>query len=223
MALELAAARVPSLGVEQLATRLDDRFRLLAAGLRTAPPRQRTLRAAVEWSYELLEGRERRLLERLAVFAGGWTLEAAEVVCIAEGLDSSDVVDLHGQLVDKSLVVAGCGEAGERYQLLDTIRHYAQDRLVASGNSERGEASHARFFVDLAERATREFVGPEPGRWLDLWEAEHDNFRSALRWAVAQRRGRGGTAVGQRTLAILAVAWPPERGSPLARCGAGGR
>jgi predicted ATPase/class 3 adenylate cyclase len=197
LAIELAAARVRSLGVEQLATRLDDRFRLLVAGVRTGPPRQRTLRAAVEWSYELLDDDERRLFALLAVFAGGWTLEAAEAVCILEGLESNDVLHLLEQLVDKSLVLAEHHDGGGRYRLLETIRQYAQERLVTSGDDLRVGACHTRFFLELAERAAPELAGPQPNAWLDLLESEHDNFRKALGRALAHSETEAALRLGR--------------------------
>ena len=200
LALELAAARVRVLSVEQLAARLDDRFRLLTRGSRTAPPRQQTLRATVAWSYDLLAAPERRLFERLAVFAGGWTLEAAERVCAdeapagpaapgppAEGLDPADVLDLLSQLVDKSLVVVededGGGEV--RYRLLETLRQYAGERLAASGEDGAVRRRHAACYLALAEAAEPQLTRAEQGAWLARLAQEHDNLRAALRWLAA--------------------------------------
>ena len=199
LALELAAARVRVLSVEQLAARLDDRFRLLTGGSRTAPPRQQTLRATVAWSYDLLPPVERRLFERLAVFAGGWTLEAAERVCAdaapagpaapgpqAAGLDPAEVLDLLSQLVDKSLVVVededGGGEV--RYRLLETLRQYAGERLAASGEDGAVQRQHAACYLALAEAAEPRLEGPEQVRWLARLEQELDNLRAAHRWAL---------------------------------------
>src|SRR5262249_54300308 len=154
LALELAAARVRVLGIEQLAARLDDRFRLIVGGNRTAPRRQQTLRATVEWSYGLLSESERRLFECLAAFAGRWTLDAAEAVCSGAGLEAGDVLDLLVQLVDKSLILVDAMTAGPvRYWMLETIRHYAHERLAARGAMRSTARRHAAYFIALAEEA----------------------------------------------------------------------
>ena len=184
LAIELAASRVKLLSVEQIADRLADRFRLLVGGSRSAPARQQTLRATVDWSYQLLAESERRLFERLSVFAGGWALEAAEAVCSGDGVDPGDVLDLLGCLVDKSLVAAEHRGVIERYQFLETIRQYARERLEASGDTRRVESRAAQFFVRLAERAEPEMIGPRQAEWLARLEREHDNFRSVLRWGL---------------------------------------
>ena len=129
LAIELAAARVRALSVEAIAARLSDRFRLLVTGDQTVLPRQRTLRALIDWSYDLLTEAERALFQRLSVFAGGWTLEAAEAVCADDDLPKADVLDLLTRLVEKSLVIMEI--SGERYRMLDTVRHYAQEKLTA--------------------------------------------------------------------------------------------
>jgi len=153
LAIELAAARVKSLPVDQIAKRLDDRFRLLTGGSRTALPRQQTLRAAIDWSYNLLSEAERVLLRRLSVFAGGWTLEAAEAICGGEGIEAHDVLDLLTHLVDKSLVVMEGDGGGGRYRLLETIRQYARDRLLESGEEAVVlRESHLEWFLGLAEQ-----------------------------------------------------------------------
>jgi predicted ATPase len=148
LALELAAARMAALSVDQLAARLDQRFRLLTGGSRAALPRQQTLRATLDWSYDLLSEPERRLLIRLAVFAGGWGLEAAELVCAGMGIDQADVLDLLGRLVSKSLVIAEENRQGaERYRLLETVRQYARERLVAANEAEVLHERHANYFL----------------------------------------------------------------------------
>jgi predicted ATPase len=188
LALELAAARVRVLDVEQIAARLDDRFRLLVGGGRTVPPRQQTLRAAVDWSYELLSHHERRMFERLAVFAGGWTLEAAETVCSGEGVEASEVLDLLSQLVDKSLVLAeASAEGAVRYRMLDVLRQYAQERFATSGAAQQTARRHAEYYLGLAERADPELTGPAQQVWLRRLEQEHENLR-----AVLQRSLEGG-------------------------------
>jgi non-specific serine/threonine protein kinase len=153
LAIELAAARVRGLSVEQIAARLDDRFRLLTGGSRTALPRQRTLQAAIDWSYKLLDEEESRLLRRLSVFAGGWTLEAAEQVCAGDELESDQILDLLLHLVDKSLVVAKTGEIPPRYSMLETIRQYAKERLDDSGEANSVRDRHLEYFCSLAEQA----------------------------------------------------------------------
>jgi predicted ATPase len=193
LALELAAARVRSLGVRVLAERLDDRFRLLSAGRRAGPAHQRTLRAAIDWSWELLTEPERVVLRRLAVQAGGCTLEAAERVCAApvpipggppgdagphvtQDLDPADVVDLLGRLVDRSLVV----RAGERYRLLESVAAYALERLREAGEHERVLHRHAIYYTQLAECAEAYRSGPARHHWVRRLDAEAANLRAAL-------------------------------------------
>jgi predicted ATPase/DNA-binding SARP family transcriptional activator len=180
LALELAAARVRALSVEQIAVRLEDRFHLLTGGSRTALPRQQTLRALIDWSYDLLTEAEKSLLVRLWVFAGGWTLEAAEQVCAGEGIEAWDVLDLLTALVDKSLVGYEEQEGQARYHLLETIRQYARDRLVESDASEKWRLMHRDYFLNLAEAASRKLMGPEQGQWIQRLEVEHDNLRTVL-------------------------------------------
>src|SRR5262249_29540196 len=152
LAIELAAARSGVLSVEQIATRLDNRFRLLVGGGRTAPPRQQTLRATIDWSYELLPAGERRLLNCLSVFAGGWTLEAAERVGAVGGTTPpEEVFELLARLVDKSLVQAEPGAAGHlRYRLLESVRAYAHERLLESLEAPAALRSHCAYFGELA-------------------------------------------------------------------------
>jgi predicted ATPase/class 3 adenylate cyclase/Tfp pilus assembly protein PilF len=198
LALELAAARVKALPVGQLAARLDDRFRLLTGGSRTALPRQQTLRALIDWSYDLLSEPERALLRRLSVFAGGWTLEAAEAVCASDGLEEWEVLDLLTRLVEKSLVVYEArGEQG-RYRLLETVRQYSRDCLLEASESEKVRRRHCGFFLRMAEEAEPELSSAEGGIWLEpleeaarlrQLEAEHDNLRAALEWSLAEESG----------------------------------
>ncbi|WP_316247638.1 BTAD domain-containing putative transcriptional regulator [Nonomuraea sp. PA05] len=176
LALELAATRVRALGVEELADRLDDRFRLLSAGMRDAPARQRTLRAMIDWSWELLPDEERVVLRRLAVHAGGCTLEAAEEICAEPGLD---VLDLLARLVDRSLVVrVPSGDGSQRYRLLESVAAYCQERLAEAGERGLAEERHARYYTALAERA--EVKGPRQREWLARLDAESGNLRLAL-------------------------------------------
>ena len=185
LALELAAARVRSLPVEQINLRLDQRFRLLTGGSRTALPRQQTLRALVDWSYDLLSAAEKTLLRRLSVFAGGWTLAAAEGVCCGEdmedcGMEDWEVLDLLTGLADKSLVIYE--EVEGRYGLLETVRQYAGDRLGESKEAEAVQERAASWFLALAEEAEPQLAGPEAASWLLRLEREHDNLRASLSW-----------------------------------------
>jgi predicted ATPase len=192
LAIELAAARVKILSVEQIHARLQDRFRLLTGGARTAVARQRTLEATVDWSYELLSDAERRLLARLTVFSGGWTLEAAEQVCSDHGIDHDEVLDLLSHLVDKSLVVVEESASGERrYRLLETIRQYGRDRLFRSGEIAAVGARHFECFLALARHAEPELIRGDQVIWLNRLDLEHDNFRSALDWSGAGPDRRG--------------------------------
>ncbi len=185
LALELAAARVKVLTIEQIAVRLDDRFHLLTGGARTALPRQQTLRATIDWSYELLAEAERAVLRCLSVFVGGWTLEAAEAICPDEEIEAYEVLDLLALLVDKSLVlVAESSEDEARYRLLETVRQYARERLDAAGEAATLQGRHLGWLVDLAERAEPELRGPHLVTWMDRLEREHDNVRAALAWSL---------------------------------------
>jgi predicted ATPase/class 3 adenylate cyclase len=189
LALELAAARVRSIGIEHLAARLDDRFQLLVGGARTVPARQRTLRSTLDWSYELLTESEREVFERLSVFAGGWTLDAAEAVCSGEGLESGDIPILLGQLVDKSLVVFDATSEGPvRYHFLETLRQYSRERLTAHGGLQHTARCHAVYFQALAERNKPGLMGEASVDMrvvsLRRLEREHDNLRAALRWTI---------------------------------------
>ena len=192
LATELAAARVKALSVEQIAARLDDQFRLLTGGSRTALPRQQTLRALIDWSHNLLGEAERTVLRRLSVFAGGWTIEAAEAVGAGEGVDGSDVLDLLTQLVNKSLVMFEERNGQARYRMLETIRQYAREKLVESGENEAVRDRHLSFFVRLAEEAAPELLGKDVKAWLDRLEREIENVRMALDWAKGTARLRDG-------------------------------
>ncbi len=181
LAIELAAARMRVLAPDQILARLEDRFRLLTGGSRTALPKQQTLRAAVDWSYDLLPPEEKTLLNRLSIFAGGFTLEAVEAVCAGDLLDVLDVLDRLSHLVDRSLVVPEETHEGQvRYQLLETIREYGREKLFAAGERGQLQERHAAFFLALAEQAEPELTGPRQGAWLDRLEREHDNLRLAI-------------------------------------------
>ncbi|WP_433240758.1 AfsR/SARP family transcriptional regulator [Streptosporangium sp. CA-135522] len=188
LAIELAAARLRSLSAEQIAHRLDDRFRLLTGGSRTALPRHQTLRAVVEWSWELLDEQERLLARRLSVFAGGAALDCAEVVCSGHGLERADVLDVLARLVDKSLVEAHTHDTAVRYRMLETIRAYAAERLAESGEQGRVRLAHAVFFTELAERSDPGLRGAGQLTVVAEMAAEHDNLSAALRWSAETAR-----------------------------------
>jgi predicted ATPase/class 3 adenylate cyclase/tetratricopeptide (TPR) repeat protein len=191
LAIELAAARLRSMSLAELDARLDQRFRLLTGGSRTALERQQTLAATVGWSYSLLTGAERVLLARLSVFAGGFGLGAAEAVCGAGDLDVLDVAGLLGSLVDKSLVVAEPAGEGLRYRLLETIRLFAAERLVEAGEAEAAAvaAAHCTHFLAAAEQAAVYLTGPEQGRWLARLDADQANLRRAAGYAAGRPDG----------------------------------
>jgi len=183
LAIELAAARVNVLSTEQILARLDDRFRLLTGGRRTALPRQQTLRAAVDWSYALLTAEERVLFRRVSVFAGGFTLEAAEQVCSGGAVLDPAVLDLLASLVRKSLVAADVG-GGTRYRLLETLRAYGREKLMEAGDFEDTSRRHWAAYMALAQRARLMLSGVEEPAWLARLDADHGNLREALSWAV---------------------------------------
>lgn len=184
LALELAAARLRTFSPKQIAENLDQRFRLLTGGSRTALPRQQTLSAAIDWSYRLLEPLERRLFERLSVFQGGFTLEAVDDVCADDELDALGVLELLPLLVDKSLVTVDTEREEARYRLLETIRQFARDRLDESGSADQFRLRHARWFGDLAVEAGLNIRGPREREWWERIDTELDNLRQALTWAI---------------------------------------
>lgn len=193
LALELAAARVKVLTVEQIASRLDDAFRLLASGSRTGLARHQTLHAAIGWSYELLSEKERALFRRLSAFAGGWTLEAAEAICAGEGIEGNEVFDLLSRLVDKSLVEMQDQGREARFRMLQTIQQYSRERLLESGESGRIHNRHLDYFLRLVEAAKPHlgyFLSDiDMGTWLARLEAENDNLRAALYWSLEKENG----------------------------------
>jgi len=202
LALELAAARAPVLSPEQIATRLDDCFRVLSHGTHGAPHRQQTLQAALDWSYHLLTLKEQRVFRSLSVFGGTLSLEAAEAVCADDDIQPQFVLDLLAQLVDKSLVQAEAHTGETRYRLLETIRQYGRERLEESGDVERARGRHRDWYLELAERAEPQLWSTAVRAWLDRLELEHDNLRSAFAWCVATDVERG-----QRLAASLYVFW----------------
>jgi predicted ATPase/DNA-binding SARP family transcriptional activator len=187
LAIELAAARMRSMTAEQVAARLDDRFRLLTGGSRTALPRHQTLRAVVDWSWDLLDDGERALLRRLSVFAGGGTLEGAEQVCAGAGVATEDVFDLLAALVDKSLMIVRHTQDGPRYRMLEIIRAYAVERLAEAGETEEVRRRHAAYFLRMAEAGQHALLGGGQLEWLRRLSAEQDNLHAAVRGAVAAR------------------------------------
>ena len=185
LAIELAAARVGTLSLEQIAQRLEDSLKLLRGGSKTQMAKQRTLRGALDWSYELLSEDEKKLFKRLSVFAGGWTLEAAEAVGVGGGVEEDNILDLLSGLVEKSLVVAReRQESGVRYRMLEPVRQYAREKLEEHGEGEEARLRHATFFLTLAKEAEPRLQGPEDTMWLERLESEHDNMRAALSWAL---------------------------------------
>jgi predicted ATPase/class 3 adenylate cyclase/DNA-binding CsgD family transcriptional regulator len=202
LAIELEAARVRAISVEQIAARLDDRFRLLTVAGWTVLPRHRTLRATLDWSYELLSEPERILLGRLSVFAGGFTLDTAEAICGGDGVEASEVLDLLARLVDKSLVVFEEQGAEARYRLLETVRQYAGDKLVASGEVEAVRTRHVDTFLGLAEATEPELEGPAQMARLRRLEVEHDNLRAALEWSIERT-----PETGLRLAGALGIFW----------------
>jgi len=204
LAIELAAARVKALTAEQIAARLGDRFGLLTGGSREALPRHRTLRATMDWSYALLSTKEQALLRRLSVFAGACTLEAVEAVCAGDELESSEILNVLTQLLDKSLVQMEDREGEARYRLLETVREYGRGRLDEAGETDSTRLQHRDWYLALAERAEPEFRGPNQIAWLERLEEDHDNFRAALDWTRA--RGDGDSA-GLRLATALYEFW----------------
>jgi predicted ATPase/serine/threonine protein kinase len=213
LAIELAAARVRVMSVEQIAARLDDRFRLLTGGSRAAPPRQKTLRATIDWSYDLLGLPERTLFRRLASFAGSFVLDAVAAVCRGGMVTPEMALDLLTHLVDRSLVAAEAlpdtdeGTVPEvRYRLLETIREYAAERLREAGEDQSINCRHAAWFLTFAERATRNLDGSDQAQWLSCLESEHDNVRHALRWSAGQA-AQGNAQAGALALRLSAAMW----------------
>jgi non-specific serine/threonine protein kinase len=202
LALELAAARVKVLSVGQIAERLDDTLGLLTSGSRLAPARHQTLRSTLAWSYALLSDPEQQLFDRLCVFAGGWTLEAAEAVCAGDGVESEWILDGLARLVDKSLVLAEPSETGPvRYRLLEPVRGYAEECLAERGESRLLKDRHAEFYIELAERSEQEIHRPSALAVMDMLDREHDNVRVALSWLLSlvdvERSQRLGGAMGR--------------------------
>ncbi len=202
LALELAAARTRAMPVETIAARLQDRFKLLVSNDRTVLPRQQTLRALIDWSYDLLTVSEQTLFQQLSVFAGGWTLEAAEAVCPGGTIGVDDVIDLLANLVEKSLVVLDA--EANRYRMLDTVRQYASERLAQGEDESATRSRHLGWCLAFAERARPGLAGPEQARWLGELDRERENLLSAHRWCD---RAEGGVELGLQLVFLLKLYW----------------
>ncbi len=204
LAIELAAARVPVLSPRQLVRRLDQVFTVLTRGDQAILPRHQTMRTAIDWSYDLLSAQAQVLFERLAIFSGGFSLDAAAAVCQGDGIDERDVLDLLASLVDKSLLVVEFSEDEARYRFLDSTQQYALERLEAGGDANALATRHARAYLALAEQLDVDwYVAPERS-WLALANADFDNFRAALDWSLGARKD---LLTGQRLAAALARVW----------------
>ncbi len=208
LALELAAARVRAFSPEEIARRLDERFRLLTGGSRVAMARHQTLRACLDWSYDLLGDTDRRVLQRLSVFAGRFPLSAAEVVCADDAITDFEVVDAVVNLEARSLVVAEPVGDGTEYRLLETIRAYAREHLAASGDDAATRDRHLAWCLALAEEAEPHLTTAEAGVWLDVLGRRHDDLRAALDWALTDEGGRNERALmGVRLCVALWRFW----------------
>jgi len=233
LAIELAAARTRLLSVGEIAERLDDRFGLLSTGARTGPGRHKTLRAAIDWSYDSLTVPERRLFEGLSVFSGGFSMQAAEAVCDAADLSPSTVLETLGGLADKSMVVSDRGPGGSRFRMLETLRQYGAERLSETGGTESMGDRHLAWALALGAEAEPHLDGTEQAEWLRRLAVEHDNLRSALGWAAGTSDGgallplatalgrfwevRGHLNEGRRWLEAALESGPAERVALRAR------
>jgi len=204
LAIELAAARVKALSVSSLAQHLNDRFKLLTGGSRSALPRQKTLTALIDWSYDLLTPQERVLFNRVAIFAGTFTLEAAAAVCSGDDIEQGDVFDLVISLADKSLVVADTSGDQGSYRVLESTRQYALDKLTASGERERFARRHAEYFLEIAQAAAKSFGSMPLSEWLVGLGQEMENFRAALEWTLSRQQD---PTLGGAIAAALAMFW----------------
>ncbi|MDQ3005526.1 MAG: tetratricopeptide repeat protein, partial [Chloroflexota bacterium] len=208
LAIELAAVRIQTLSTEQIAEQLDQCFHILTGGSRTALPKHQTLQASIDWSWHLLRNAEQSLLQRLSVFAGGWTLEASKAVCVGAGVEADTMLDLMTQLANKSLILVKQVPGQEaRYHTLETIRQYASERLIEAGEGEQLRNRHLDFFLQWAERVEPEVRGPQQLKSLDQLEVENDNLRAALAWSLTQ--AEHGEA-GLRLAGALPVFWYPR-------------
>ncbi len=220
LAIELAAARLRMLPVEQIATRLDDVFRLLTGGSRTALPRHQTLQALIDWSYDLLTESEKALFRRLTVFARHWTIEACEAICAGDGVDSGEVFELLGRLIEKSLALkrSKVVDGVIRYRLLDSIRQYALVKLIESGEADAVRRKHAEYYFTFAEAgAPRKLDDYLQRKWLDNMELEIDNIRAALAWSISTMNNEAVEMRMDRKGGIRVSAWALNRLGWMAR------
>jgi non-specific serine/threonine protein kinase len=207
LAIELAAARVRALPVEEIAKRLSDRFRLLTGGNRSAIPRQQTLQALVDWSYELLTEDEKILLRRLSVFSGGCTLDAAEYVCSDGGIKKVEILDLIARLVDKSLLNYSEENGTARYDMLETIRQYAREKLIQAGEIEFSRRKHLAYYADFTAEVAPQLWQANQKAWMDQLEEEHDNLRAGLEWSLCENCGEDLLMMGMRIAAAVSYFW----------------
>ena len=213
LAIELAAPRVRTMSIGELSRRIDDRFSLLTEGSRTALPRHRTLRSLIDWSHDLLNDAEKRVLWRASVFAGGWTLEAAERVCSGVHVDREKVLDILTSLADKNLVTVDTREEVTRFGMLETVRHYALDRLRESAEEDAVRGRHLEYFLQMAERLDEPQADEARQRWLDRTQGELDNLRAALAWCEADAtRAVTGLALAGRLYWLWTTRIHPDEG-----------
>ncbi|MBV8149495.1 MAG: hypothetical protein JO092_10420, partial [Candidatus Eremiobacteraeota bacterium] len=204
LAIELAAARLRMMSVSSLAQRLGERFNLLTGGSRTALPRQKTLRALIDWSYDLLQNEERALFGRLAVFAGTFTPDAVARVCGGDGIEDADALNLLCSLADKSLVVIETQSDEERYYLLETTRDYACEKLTAIGSYENYKRRYAAYYLRVAEDFERSLATNELDTWLLRVARELQHFRAVLEWSLSERKD---IVLGASLVAALEAFW----------------
>src|SRR4030095_3290896 len=201
LAIELAAARTKVLSVEKIYERLNNRFSLLTAGNRTALPRQQTLKALIDWSYDLLSEQEKILWGRLSVFNDGWTLESAEYICSDDKVKSDEVFDILSSLVEKSIIIFD--EENERYTILETLKQYGEEKLKEANETNDIFLKHLNYFMELSESAEPKLITDEAQYWLDKLEKEHGNLQSAIEWSL----NHGQQEAGMRLTGALAMFW----------------
>jgi predicted ATPase/class 3 adenylate cyclase/TolA-binding protein len=201
LAIELAAARIKVLSVEKIHERLGDRFNLLSAGKRTALPRQQTLRALIDWSYDLLSEKEKKLWSRLSVFNGGWDLESAEDICSDESIAKGEILDLMSQLAEKSIIIYD--EENERYRILESIKQYGEEKLIESKETDTVFSRHLQYYTDLSVTAAPQLTGNEAILWLEKLETSHSNIQSAIEWSIE----KGDKESGIRLAGVTGKFW----------------
>ncbi|MFC2093560.1 tetratricopeptide repeat protein, partial [Bacteroidota bacterium] len=201
LAIELAAARIKVLTVERIYERLNSRFSLLTGGKRTALPRQQTLKALIDWSYDLLSGQEKILWSRLSIFVDGWTLESAEEICSDDKVNEEEILDLLSLLLEKSIIIFDSEE--ERYRILESIRSYGEEKLKEANETNKISSKHLHYFMELSETAEPKLKGPEAKEWLEKIETEHGNLESAIEWSLKN----GYSEEGSRLAGALGWFW----------------